>query len=235
MVRRFMHETNAVDFDDEDAVAAEMARELDIDPDELRIKESYLGDFGAGTVYEITIRGSKNGKEWFVVSGDDQERELALAMVKQDLEESPENFNQDFIESHIDTDRLKRDLESDLQNSNEETLRDMRDSDFWREWEQEGFDAPEEDEDGDVPSPTDDQIAELAERQTEEQLKDPMSYLEDIYGREDAVKQAIQIAGIDIDAAAEEAVDTDGAAHFLSSYDGNSYTTKGGLVYWRHN
>ena len=62
-----------------------------------------------------------------------------------------------------------------------------------------------------------------------------MDYLEDIYGKGDAVKQAIEIAGIDIDAAAEDAVDTDGAAHFLSSYDGNSYTTKGGLVYWRTN
>ena len=233
--RRTVRAADSVDFDDEDSVLAEMARELDIDPDELRIKESHLGDFGAGTVYEITIRGSKNGKEWLVVADEDQERELALAMVKQDLDESPENFNQDFIESHIDMDRLKRELESDLQNHNEETLRDMRDSEFWREWEREGFDSPEEDEDGDVPSPDEGQIAELAERQTEEQLKDPMSYLADIYGREDAVKKAIEIAGIDVDAAAEDAVDTDGAAHFLSSYDGNSYTTKGGLVYWRHN
>jgi len=234
--RRTVRAADSVDFDDEDSVLAEMARELDIDPDELRIKESHLGDFGAGTVYEVTIRGSKNGgKEWHVVADDDQERKLALAIVKQDLEESPENFNQDFIESHIDMDRLKRDLESDLQSQNEETLRDMRDREFWREWEREGFDTPEEDEDGDVPSPDEDQIVELAERQTEEQLKDPMSYLEDIYGREDAVKKAIDIAGIDVDAAAEDAVDTDGAAHFLSSYDSNSYVTKGGLVYWRQN
>ena len=76
-----------VDFDDEDAVLAAMAHELDIDPDELRIKDSHLTDFGAGTVYEVTIRGSKNGKEWFVVDDDDQEHELAVAMVKQDLEE----------------------------------------------------------------------------------------------------------------------------------------------------
>jgi hypothetical protein len=231
--RRTVRASDSVDFDDEESVLAEMSRELDIEPDELRIKESHLGGFGAGTVYEVTIRGSKNGKEWNVVADEDQERELALAVVKQDLEESPENFNQDFIERHVDMDRLRRDLESDLQSQNEETLRDMRDSEFWREWEREGFDAPEEDDDGDVPSPDEDQIAELAERQTEEQLKDPMSYLEDIYGREDAVKKAIEIAGIDIDAAAEDAVDTDGAAHFLSSYDSNSYTTKGGLVYWR--
>ena len=223
-----------IDFDDEDAVLAEMARELDIDPDELRIKESHLGDFGSGTVYEITIRGGGH-KEWNVVENEDQEIELATAIVKQDLEESPENFEPNFIESHINTDRLRRDLEIDVQNGNEERLRDERPDDFWREYERAGFDAPEEDEDGDRPDPDDSQIEELATQQTEEELRDPMQYLEGIYGREDAVKQAIQIAGIDIDAAADEAVSTDGAAHFLSSYDGNSYTTKNGLVYWRTN
>jgi hypothetical protein len=224
-----------VDFDDEDSVLGEMARALDIDPDELKIKESHLGNFGAGTVYEITIRGGKHGKEWNVVADEDAVHELALAIVKQDLEESPEDFNQSFIEGHIDMDRLKRDLWGDTRDSNEERLRDEHDLDFWREWEAQGLDMPEENEDGELESPDDSQIEELAERLTESELQDPMEYLENIYGKEDAVKQAIQIAGIDIDAAAEEAVNIDGPAHFLSSYDGQSYTTDGGLVYWRTN
>lgn len=275
----------AVDFDDEDSVLAEMARELDIDPDELSIKESRLGDFGAGTVYEITIRGTgkrTGGKEWNVVGSEDQERELALALVKQDLEEEPGNFEPNFIESHIDTDRLRRDLESDLQNSNEERLRDQSAEDFWKDAAREGldekwvvtwdsptsdgtlpetfasendaidagedwkreaaaankdkeFDESDFDYSVEAAEPDDSDISALAEKMTESELQDPMEYLEGIYGREDAVKQAIQIAGINIDAAAEEAVNVDGAAHFLSSYDGNSYTTKGGLVYWRTN
>jgi hypothetical protein len=230
MARR---QREAVDFDNDTDVLYEVADELGTDPDEMTIREDRgLSGFGTGTVYEITIKGGR--KEWFVVANEDQERELALAIVKQDLEEQPEIFEKNFIESHIDKDRLRRDLESDVQTQREEDLREMRDRDFWREWEGEGFDTPEEDEDGDIPSPTDEQIEELASHQTEEQLRDPMSYLEDIYGDE-AAKHAIEIAGIDIDAAAEDAVDTDGAAHFLSSYDGNSYTTKGGLVYWRHN
>jgi hypothetical protein len=224
-----------IDFGDEEAVLAEMARELDIDPDQLSIDtDSGLESFRTGTVYEV----SAGRKEWIVVENDDQERELALEIVKQDLDSEPEIFNQDFIERHIDTDRLRRDLESDVTDMRLEDLTEMADrrpDDFWREYEGEGFDAPEEDEEGERREPTRSEIEELAERQAEEQLKDPMSYLEDIYGREDAVKKAIEIAGIDIDAAAEDAVDTDGPAHFLSSYDGNSYTTKGGLVYWRRN
>jgi len=222
-----------VDFTDDEAVLAEMAAELDIDPDELGIKESHLGHFDAGTVYEITIKGGGR-KEWNVVENDDAERELALAIVKQDLEQEPENFNKDFIESHIDMDRLRRELHSDVLNSNEERLRDERPDDFWKEYERQGFDAPEEDEDGDRPDPEDSQIEELAEKQTEEELRDPMQYLDDIYG-DDAAQEAIKIAGIDIDAAAEEAVNTDGAGHFLSSYDGSTSETKNGLVYWRTN
>lgn len=219
-----------IDFSDEDAVLDDVARALGIDPDELTIKEDRgLTGFGEGTVYEISI----GRKEWRVVEDDDQERNLALALVKQDLDDEPEIFNKDFIERHINMDRLRRDLHGDVLNSRIEDLSDMRDSDFWREWEQEGFDAPEEDKDG-FPEPDDSQIEELAEKQTEEQLRDPMRYLDDIYGN-DAAAQAIKIAGIDIDAAAEDAVDTDGAAHFLSTYDGNTHTTKAGLVYWRAN
>ena len=272
-----------VDFNDEDSVLAEMARELDIDPDELKIDDGGRGlsSFGVGTVYEITIRGGKHGKEWCVVENENQERELALAIVKQDLDESPENFTQGWLEGHINMDRLRRDLESDVQNNNEERLREERPEDFWKEASRAGLDekwvvtwdnpdgngtlpgtfaseddaidagedwktksvegmAKDDDEDDfsyevEVAEPNDSDIEQLATGMTESELKDPMSYLEDIYGREDAVKEAIKIAGIDIDAAAEDAVDTDGAAHFLSSYDGNSYTTKGGLVYWRTN
>lgn len=234
----------AIDFDDEDAILEEMSKALDIDVEELNIKESHLGDFGAGTVYEITIKGGGH-KEWNVVADSDQERELAIEIVKQDLDQEPEIFNQDFIESHIDTDRLRRELESDVLNMNIETLEDRDADEFWREWEQWGLDLPEdvyeededeeEDEHGDARDPTSSEVEELAGKQTEDQLKDPMDYLEDIYGKEDAVKQAIRIAGIDIDAAAEDAVDTDGAGHFLSSYDGETHETDGGLVYWRHN
>ena len=220
--RRVMKE---IDFGDKDAVLAEIAKELDIDPDELTIEESSMG-FGV-TVYEISL----GRKEWYVVENEDDERELALEIVKQDLEDEPEIFNQSFIEQHINMSRLKRDLEPDVLDSNIERLRDEAPEDFWREYERAGFEAPEEYEE----DPSEEEIEELAEHQTDEEMKDPMQYLEDIYGREDAIKKAIEIAGIDIDAAAEDAVDSDGAAHYLNSYDGKTHVTKSGLVYWRHN
>ncbi len=221
-----------IDFSDEETVLAEIARELDIDPDDLEIEENDgLSSFGTGTVY--TIRLAHGGsKEWSVVEDYDQQHALALEVVKQDLEEDPSIFNQDFIERHINMDRLRRDLESDVQNGNEEQLREMSDREFWRTAER-YIDVPEEDDDGDMPDP-EDYIDDVANAMTDEQLKDPMSYLEDIYG-DDAAKRAIEIAGIDVNAAAEDAVDTDGEAHFLARYDSNDYHTKNGLVYWRDN
>jgi len=223
-----------VDFNDEDEVLAEMAKELDIELDQLRISEDRgLRGFRTGTVYRIETSGGH--KEWNVVEDDDQAEELALAIVKQDLEEEPGNFVQSWLEQHIDTKQLARDLEDDVMESNRDYARDIDADRFWKEYEEAGFDAPEEDEDGDRPDPEEEQIEELAESMTAEQLKDPMQYLEDIYGKEDAVKKAIEIAGFDIDEAAQDAVDTDGVGHFLSHYDGETYETKSGFVYWRVN
>ena len=62
-----------------------------------------------------------------------------------------------------------------------------------------------------------------------------MGYLRDVFGDQDAAKQAIRIAGIDTDAAAEDAIAADGAGHFLSSYDGEVHDLPHGGQYWRHN
>jgi hypothetical protein len=126
------HRVAEIDFNDEESVLAEMARELDIDPEELNIKEERgLTGFGSGTVYEITIKVGGH-KEWHVVENEDQERELALAIVKQDLEEEPEIFNKDFIESHIDMEKLGSELHSDVLDMRIDDLGEMDAEDFWK-------------------------------------------------------------------------------------------------------
>jgi len=227
---RVLQAASEIDFGDEDAVLAEMERELD--NNRLVINEDRgLTGFGTGTVYRV----ESGNKSWSVVESADQERELALEVVKQDLEEEPEIFNKDFLERHIDTERLRRDLHSDVHSERYDYYSDLRADRFWSEAEGYGMDVPEEDEEGDQRDPTDSEIDELADKATDELLKDPIAYLADIYGDNEAVEKAIEIAGIDTDAAAEAAVDEDGAAHFLARYDGNSYETKSGLVYWRDN
>lgn len=225
-----------VDFDDEDAVLKEVAKAIDAPWDQFKIRESHLTRFNAGTVYAITHAWGHT--EYAVVENDEVADALATAIVKQDLEEQPEIFNQDFIERHIDTKALKKSLMSDVIDMRIEDLTDeaeRRPDDFWRQYEAEGWDAPEEDEEGDRREPKSSEIEELAEKLAEDQLSDPLSWLEDIYGKEDAVKKAIEIAGLDVDAAAEQAVRDDGAGHFLSSYDSETHDSPAGLVYWRQN
>lgn len=223
-----------VDFGDEEVVLADVAKALETDVEELSIEEdSGLSGFGEGTIYLV----QEGRVEYNVAENYDQAYALAVAVVKQDLEQEPGIFNKDFIESHINKDKLRDELESDELNAriDELTFESGRDPDnFWIDYEQEGWDAPEEDEDGFRREPTTKEIEELAEAQTKERLQDPMQFLEEIYGDKAAAK-AIEIAGIDIDAAADDAVDTDGWEHFLARYDGNSHETDSGLVYWRVN
>ena len=224
----------AIDFGDEEAVLDDVAAAMEADIEECVIEEDRgMSSFGEGTVYQVEW----GVEEYHVAKNHDQAYALAVEVVKQDLEQEPELFNKDFIERHINTDKLRDELESDELNAriDELTFESGRDPDnFWIDYEQEGWDAPEEDEDGFRREPTTKEIEELAEAQTKERLQDPMQFLEEIYGDEAAAK-AIEIAGIDVDAAADDAVDTDGWEHFLARYDGKSHETASGLVYWRVN
>lgn len=97
--------------------------------------------------------------------------------------------------------------------------------------------SPEEQwsEIGDEPEVPDHEIKKVADEEATRQLKDPVAHLTDMFGDEDGLKEAIEIGGIDTQAAAEEAVSSDGAAHFLSLYDGYTHELPGGIVYWREN
>lgn len=217
--------------DDEGDVLTEMASELDAPEDDLEVSPAKnLESFGAGTVWEVTL----GSKEYYVVENEDVARDLAIAIVAQDLEHEPEIFEKHFLESLIDENKLRDALMSDVVDMREEDLREESAERFWSMAEGEGMDVPEEDEEGDRSEPSESEITELAEKQAEDTLRDPMGWLEDVYG-DDARAKAIEIVGIDIDKGAQEAVNADGFAHFLSSYDGQTYDTENGLVYWRHN
>jgi len=227
----------AIDYDDEEAVLEDVAKALDADIEECVIEEdrtvSSFGD-SEGTIYRVEW----GVEEYNVARNYDEAYELAVAVVSQDLDQEPELFNKDFIERHINTDKLRNELKGDALNARIDDLiySSERDPDeFWKDWERESLDLPEDvEEEGDPRPPTQQEVEELAEKQVDVELEDPMRYLEDIYG-DDAAAKAIEIAGIDIDAAAEDAVDTDGWEHFLARYDGNSHETASGLVYWRVN
>lgn len=178
--------------------------------------------------------------DFSVYKDEDTARSTALNRVKEDLENEPELFSQDWLQNHIDLDNLRRALHQDA-----------RDDDYWED----SFpdheaklneliardcisDDPRDDTDGEITSEIEDLIDEKWEEMIEdfanERLQDPIKdFLGDIYGAEDAIKQAMDIGGLNVEAAAEDAVNTDGWAHFLASYDGESNALPSGAVYVR--
>lgn len=235
MAKKQKRNSSEPDFGVEADVARVMSLELDCEPEDLELNDDGRGfsSFGVGVFWYVEL-GSRG---WVVAESADEMRELAVAVVTQDLEGQPEIFNQDFIESHINVDRLRRDLESDTSSMNYDDFNDMDDDDLISEagrWPVQESDYIDEDEDGEsILSDRDGLVEALAEEKTKQDLKDPVEYLQEMLGQEDGIKRAIEIAGIDISAAAEDAVNTDGPEHFVSTYDGHSYELSNGWVYWR--
>ena len=88
---------------------------------------------------------------------------LALAVVRQDLEEEPGIFNQSFLEGHIDTDKLRRELRYDVWEITNEDVNDWaRHPDLF--WGQAAsyIDVPEEDDDGELPEPTEEDAEQIS-------------------------------------------------------------------------
>jgi ferritin-like metal-binding protein YciE len=76
------------------------------------------------------------------------------------------------------------------------------------------------------------QLSALVEKWIEDTKPkvDPWEWLNDVYGKEDAIKQALSMVSIDYDKAAADAVNTDGWSHFISSWDRNSIDLANGAV-----
>ena len=221
---------------DEDVAVAvfEMLEEEDLPIEDVEVEEDW-GD---------TVLVSVGSKMWGVAPSYESAEAMALQQVRQDLEDEPGMFTQSWLMQHVDEKRLADFLHSNVFDSAYDRL--------WDEKEQNVEDAIDEldrwDFDTESAYGTDDELDEkaatdlvealiddYADKVAKDQLSDPMSYLEDIYGREDAMKQIIKWNMIDTDDAAESAVDEDGAAHFIARYDGNINELTSGGVYWRHN
>lgn len=187
-----------------------------------------------------------HGASYVVYENDEIAEATAIDYVEEQLDNEPENFNQDWLEGFINTDRLRDVLMSDVENMNREQYdHEWSDYESKRDGliEHDKLDADDFHDENhyeleitpELEAKIDEAYEEFLTELAERQLRDPMDYLADIYGRGDAAKQAIEMVGIDTRAAAESAVSTDGWEHFLAHYDHNSETLPSGSVYVRTN
>lgn len=195
----------------------------------------------------------KSGKEeWMIFEDSDEAERYAVDLVKDDLMDDPDMFNASFIESHIYmSDTYKRVTANDLADSQ---TSDMDDDDVISTCESMGISLPDEPDDWDeeengeweatADNLTSDQIDSLRDDLNSkmvddiaDELDDPIQYFIHDQGLYSNVKELLDnnVVSIDYDAAAQEAVDTDGVAHFLARYNGEETELPSGAVAYRTN
>ncbi len=199
-----------------DTVAAvtEFLSEKDLTLAEVEVSKGMWGWAESVGIARIELG---NGSDYFVSPDEETTHRMAIALVKNDLDDQPELFNESFIRSYINEDHLRDMLRSDIEEMVRVTLTDALQSEV-----EEGVDP-------------DEAFEEQVKDQVEQELADPIEYLQGIMGDSEGLKQAIEIGGVDVDEAAEDAVAADGEGHFLSSYDGMVHDLPHGGQFWRHN
>jgi len=180
-----------------------------------------------------------HGRTYTVFRNEEAAEAKALAQVTDDLNNEPGNFAPDWLRHHINTERLTDILWEDQENM----LREQHSSDEeWRDFLIDNSKLERDDfygEDGDE-LPIDRNLEGTIENAKDAWIEDckdnfdGLAWLGDIYGKDEIMAKAIEIAGINIEEAAADALRTDGWAHFISRYDGNYETLPGGAVYFRN-
>lgn len=207
---------------------------------------SYYTDKGALSLESISGEANNGESEWIVFKDYDTAEKVAINKVREDLEDDPNLFSQDWLQNYIDDERLKNDLEYDVEEearSYYEDIANEYDSEYGnrqiRELVEGGYldEIEDLDEDGDIAeqyenlsnydSALEDAISDMAK----DKLSDGgVEYLKEIYGDEDGIKKAMELGGIDYDEASEDAVSQDGVAHFLDVYDGEEVELPSGAI-----
>jgi hypothetical protein len=182
-----------------------------------------------------SVEFSVGGMTYKVFKDYDTAEQAALEQVREDLEHQPEIFSQIWLANYIDKEKLKQaigdphaDWGEDERNLDyEEKLELMVKKDQIY-----GDDALFFKLNGDQRIKTaarEQQLDAVLEKWLESTKPevDPWEWLEDVYGKDEAVKEALNMVSIDIDEAAAAAIREDGWVHFMSSYDGNSIDLPG--------
>ena len=186
-----------------------------------------------GTCYKVEV----DGEEFNLIPSFDTFHDIAIDYVTQMLEDEPELFIQSFLESHLyitDTDkRLIAGDEAEAYSS------ELRDREIAEEYENKHgellYEVEPDEEEGEEGELDYDKMREdIYDSHYDyvygELERDAVGYFTDSLGYEMKDLMKNNLFSIDINSAAEDAVQTDGEAHFLSHYDGNYEETNGGII-----
>ena len=202
----------------------------EVDMDDLVVENSNNNHYTA----------SNGDAEFEVFETEDDARERAIERVKEDLEENPEYFSKDWLMNYIDGEDFFTEVYNEWNESYANDI-ESEDSDKYsnrliEEMVENGIVSSEEakEDDFDAEDYKKDFVKLMTSNQIEEGNGGLNHYISN-FGEEQAFKVVVDNNLIDIDRASESAVDTDGIAHFLSSYDGEQIDLSNGHVAYRTN
>jgi hypothetical protein len=224
-----------------DVTLRQFADDENYDLTDLEIDDRW-GDYDSTDLESTTQFKIDVGDKGYVFFKDeDVAKNHALEMVHSDLESEPELFAQDWLRGFVDEEKLRNAIGDPYEDWDDE-VRSLDYEELLDKMVEEG--CVEDDDPVFFKKNGDKRIenrlrVQMLDQHMEIYIErekpswEPWAWLEDVYGKEEAQKHAIEMAGIDIDAAAKSAVSTDGWAHFIARYDGHSYTLENGAVYCR--
>lgn len=204
----------------------------EVDNQELEITNSSVNQFYA----------SDGDAEYMVYQTEDDAETDAIERVREDLEENPEYFNQDWLMSYIDAGDFFEQIFEEWNLGYADDIESESSSKYANrlieemvEWDVMSEDEADSDEAEEI---ADNRKYDFAEALTQDQLSqgnDGFDYYENNFGREEAIRLVMENNLIDIDSASEGAVNVDGIGHFLSSYDGETIYLDNDAVAYRIN
>ena len=199
---------------------------------------------------EITIV-SDNGNEFYatddnveyrVFKTEDDAEEKAIEGIREDMEESPENFNQDFLVPYIDGGDFFKETLDEMNYSYAEDVASESDSKYANrliaELVENGLMDEDDAESGNAEELADYYKDDFVSLMTDSQLDEGnngLNYFISNFGEEETYQMVRDNNLIDIDSASRDAVNSDGIAHFLSSYDGETLYLSDDYVAYRVN
>ena len=187
----------------------------------------------------------------FYVEGDSAEYRVfetyaiayntAIEQVREDLEENPDYFNQDWLMNWVDVDDTIENILEEYYRSYADDIAFEDDSTYNNrliaEMVANGLMTEEEATSEDADDIAEDNVDNLVDLYVEENMEGDKGvewYISN-FGQDDFRDLVIDNNLIDISGASEDAVDTDGVAHFLSSYDGEEIELDNDVVAYRTN
>jgi hypothetical protein len=201
------------------------------------IEETGYDDLKITYVHSKEFYCEGSDAEYRVFETEEDAEETAIERVREDLEEIPEAFNQEWLSNFLEADNFFREI---LEEQNYGYATDImtEDDDLYanrliREMVDWGIMTEEEAMRSDAEQIASDNIQDFVNLLTDDQCTNgAFEYYANEFGKEEAYNLALQNNLIDFKEASENAVMLDGIGHFLSSFDGQTiYLSKNAVAY----